>query len=132
MEKNVLDVFSKPDNKIYFIFQNFFYYLQQTIKNFTLYQGINLPFVYLPNLLLSLQKSLHQLRCHLKNARFADNQAIFENNSVFSDTKCKQGVNLRKLHRRAEKRLAVGVAGRCEPQRRPQKRRCFLLLALRF
>ena len=37
MEKNVLDVFSKPDNKIYFIFQNFFYYLQQTIKNFTLY-----------------------------------------------------------------------------------------------
>jgi len=53
-----------------------------------------------------------------KNARFADNQAISENNSVFSDAKRKQGVNLRKLHRRAEKWLAVGVAGRCEPQRR--------------
>lgn len=41
MEKNVLDVFSKPDNKIYFIFQNFFYYLQQTIKYFTLYTKKN-------------------------------------------------------------------------------------------
>ena len=30
------------------------------------------------------------------------------------------------------KRLAVGVAGRCEPQRRSQKRRCFLLFAARF
>jgi len=32
----------------------------------------------------------------------------------------------------SQKRLAVGVAVRCEPQRRSQKRRCFLLFAAQF
>ena len=61
---------------------------------------------------------LHQHGYQPKNACFFDGHANFRNNSVIYYTKPKTGVNLRILHSIAQKRLAVGVAGRCEPHRR--------------
>ena len=80
------------------------------------YQGINLPFVCFPNPYQYLQILLHQHGCHPKIACFSDGYAIVENNSVIFYTNLKQGCTQEKLHRNPQKRLAVGVAGRCEPQ----------------